>query len=110
MKRDIEHQAVQYWNSPWSILSTWTNGRGLSARFFLDNDRLEMEVTVDGPAESIRAGADGSEAFLLGTDGAVYQRIPLPFPVIHTVPRTFAVNQGVALVGLRRRVTDGERL
>lgn len=106
----ITQQAVKFWNSPWAMQSEWNNGRGVSARFFVANDMLELDVTLrDGAADAYVVSAAQTELKLHAgdADGPLLARIPLPNPV-QTYEGPVNAEAGHAHIALRREGLGGQ--
>ncbi len=81
MDRDIIRQSAIFWNSPWAMSSTWENGRDTSARFFVEDAALVVELELAG-AGPWSADAHDTELVLhSGRSQAGDVRVPLPHPV-----------------------------
>ncbi|NMP22511.1 hypothetical protein [Sulfobacillus harzensis] len=106
MKRDIKKQAVKFWNSPWAYHSEWTNGRGVSARFYVENDQLIAEIEAPEGVESGRARAEGTELTLEIGDEKL--AVPLPSPVSASPDRPIAFEEGKAELQLPRPGLEGQ--
>lgn len=77
-ERFVMDQATNFWQSPWALSGGWENPEGLKASYYLEPDRLSVEIR--GAQNVVAAKAQATELFLQQPSG-VQVRIPLPTPV-----------------------------
>ena len=81
MDRDIIRQSAIFWNSPWAMSSTWENGRDTSARFFVDDATLVVELELSGSGPWSADAHDTELVIRSQASEADAVRVPLPNPV-----------------------------
>lgn len=105
MDSDIVEQSANFWQSPWAMASAWDNGRNLSARFFLETERLRVELELPDGDARWRAVVSGTQLKLSksGSDDAeAADTIPLPAAVSDRVVDPIPVKDGIGEVVLER--------
>ncbi len=110
MEREIQKQAVKFWNSPWAMNTVWENGRGISARFFLENDDLMVEIEVPmSPGVQYQAQAEDTELRIASHPPHEFSaRIPLPHPVSRSEWPDLELEEGLVHLRMARQGLKGK--
>lgn len=105
--RDVVRQSVKFWNGPWMMNSVWEDGRGVIARFFVENDALQVEVEVtDAWHAPIMADASAKKLILEAESQSV--QIPLPEEVVPGHLELVKGEGGAYCLTLTRRGLKGQ--
>ncbi len=98
--REIEKEAVKFWNSPWAYHSAWENGRGVRARFHLEDGQLVVEIEAPSGVQKGSARTADTEMRLdLGSEQVL---VPLPSPVEPDLEKHLDFSEGPATIALPR--------